>query len=588
MGYNTGQAQAYWWQQGVIYQIYPRSFKDSNGDGIGDLPGVIAKLDYLTWLLQYPQTDRNKEELGASPPPAVQQGSVYQSKPTTSSDFALGVDAIWLSPIYPSPMVDFGYDVSNYTGIDPIFGDLAAFDALVAQAHQRNLKVIMDYVPNHTSDRHPWFIASRSSRHNPKRDWYIWADLRPDGSPPNNWLASWGGSAWEWDATTQQYYMHSYHKAMPDLNWRNPSLKEAMFDVVRFWLDRGVDGLRIDSAQHIMKDPQLRDNPPNPNPHISAYKPLGDYDSQLHLHDKAHLDIHAVYRELRQLLDTYSASSPRVALGEMHIYDWPQWARYYGVQLDELHMPLNFGLVNVPWNARAVRHLVDAVEAALPPGAWPNYVLGNHDEPRVATRIGQQQARVAMMLLLTLRGTPTLYYGDEIGMHNVDSPPQYLQDPVEKSLPGMGFGRDPERTPMQWDDSPHAGFCPPAVDPWLPIASDYTQVNVAAQRADRHSMLSLACALLRIRRTTPALAVGSYTPIDGVPGDCFVYIRRFEKQRRLIALNLSGDGQQLQLPAMGSGRILISTYLDRNDPVDLASLHLRSDEGCIIEVADML
>jgi alpha-glucosidase len=549
MGHNAGQAQAYWWQQGVIYQIYPRSFKDSNGDGIGDLPGIIAKFDYLTWL---------------------------------------GVDAIWLSPVYPSPMVDFGYDVSNYTDIDPIFGDLAAFDTLVVQAHQHDLKVIMDYVPNHTSDRHPWFIASRSSRHNPKRDWYIWANRRPDGSPPNNWLANWGGSAWEWDAATQQYYLHSYHKAMPDLNWRNPALKGAMFDVVRFWLDRGVDGLRIDSAQHIMKDPQLRDNPPNPNPHISAYKPLGDYDSQLHLHDKAHPDIHAVYRELRQLLDTYSASSPRVALGEMHIYDWPQWARYYGAQLDELHMPLNFGLVNVPWNAWAVRHLVDSIEAALPPGAWPNYVLGNHDEPRVATRIGREQARVGMMLLLTLRGTPTLYYGDEIGMHNVDIPPQSIQDPLEKNLPGMGFGRDPERTPMQWDDSPHAGFCPSAIDPWLPIASDYTLVNVAAQRADRHSMLSLARALLQMRRTTPALTMGSYTPVDGAPADCFVYVRRFENQRRLIALNLSGDEQQLQLPAMGSGRILISTHLDREGPVDLASLHLRSDEGCIIEVADTL
>jgi alpha-glucosidase len=301
MGHNAGQAQAYWWQQGVIYQIYPRSFKDSNGDGIGDLPGIIAKLDYLTWL---------------------------------------GVDAIWLSPVYHSPMVDFGYDVSNYTDIDPIFGNLAAFDTLVVKAHQHDLKVIMDYVPNHTSDRHPWFIASRSSRHNPKRDWYIWADPRPDGSPPNNWLASWGGSAWEWDATTQQYYLHSYHKAMPDLNWRNRDVKEAMFDVVRFWLDRGVDGLRIDSAQHITKDPQLRDNPPNPNPNVTAYKPLGDYDSQLHLYDKGHPDIHTVYRELRELLDTYSTSSSRVALGEMHIYDWPQWARYYGAQLDELHKPL--------------------------------------------------------------------------------------------------------------------------------------------------------------------------------------------------------------------------------------------------------
>ena len=298
MGNNPQNQQALWWKQGVIYQVYPRSFKDENGDGIGDLSGIIAKLNHLTWL---------------------------------------GVDAIWISPIYPSPMVDFGYDVTDFTGIDPIFGDLATFDALVAQAHQNGIKVIMDYVPNHTSDQHPWFLESRSSRQNPKRDWYVWVDPKPDGSPPNNWLGSWGGSAWEWDANTHQYYLHSYHKAMPDLNWRNPAVKEAMFDVARFWLDRGVDGLRIDSAQRIMKDPHLRDNPPNPTPEMTAYKRLGDYDSQLHLYDKGHADIHAVYRELRQLLDTYSAQSPRVALGEMHIFDWQEWARYYGAQLDELH-----------------------------------------------------------------------------------------------------------------------------------------------------------------------------------------------------------------------------------------------------------
>jgi alpha-glucosidase len=544
MEHNAQPDQALWWQQGVIYQVYLRSFKDSNGDGIGDLQGVISKLDYLTWL---------------------------------------GVDALWLSPIYPSPMVDFGYDVSNYIDINPLFGDLATFDLLIAQAHQRGLKVIMDYVPNHTSDQHPWFLQSRSSRHSPRRDWYVWADPKPGGSPPNNWLASWGGSAWEWDPTTHQYYLHSYHKAMPDLNWRNPAVKAAMFDVVRFWLDRGVDGLRIDSAQRIMKDPQLRDNPPNPNPNVSAYKPLVAYDSQLHLNDKGHPDIHAVYRELRQLLDTYSAQSPRVALGEMHIYDWPVWARYYGEQLDELHMPLNFGLVSVPWHASTVQHLVDAVEAALPPGAWPNYVLDNHDEPRIATRIGQEQARVAAMLLLTLRGTPTLYYGNEIGMHNSEIPPQYIQDPAEKNLPSMGFGRDPERTPMQWDDSPNAGFCPLTVDPWLPIAPDYKQVNVAAQRQDRYSMLSLTRALLRLRRATPALALGSYTSIEGAPADCFVYTRQFGGQRRLIALNFSSNEQQVQLPIMSTARILLSTHLDREEPVDLTSLRLRSNEGCIID-----
>jgi len=549
MEYTAQHNQALWWQQGVIYQVYPRSFMDSNGDGIGDLQGIIAKLYYLTWL---------------------------------------GVDAIWISPIYPSPTIDFGYDITNYTDIDPIFGDLATFDSLLEQAHQHGLRVIMDYVPNHTSDQHPWFQESRSSRANPKRDWYVWADPKPDGSPPNNWQGSWGGSAWEWDATTNQYYLHSYHKTMPDLNWRNPAVKEAMFDVVRFWLDRGVDGLRIDSAQRIMKDPELRDNPPNPSPLVTPYKSLGEYDLQLHIHDKGHPDIHTVYRELRQLLNTYSSESPRVALGEMHIFDWPEWARYYGVQLDELHMPLNFGLVGVPWKARTVRQLVDSVEAALPPKAWPNYVLDNHDETRIASRIGPQQVRVAMMLLLTLRGTPTLYYGDEIGMHDVEIPPEYIQDPWGKNLPGRGLGRDPARSPMQWDDSPNAGFSPPAIDPWLPIANDYKQANVAVQRQDRHSMLSLTRALLQLRRTTLSLAVGSYTPIEDVPDDCFVYIRRFGKQQRLIALNISGDEQQVQLPKMGSGRILVSTHLDHEKPVDLGSLLLRGDEGCIIELVDTI
>ena len=544
---NLQHQQADWWQQGVIYQIYPRSFKDNKGDGIGDLPGIIAKLDYLTWL---------------------------------------GVDAIWLSPIYPSPMVDFGYDVSDFTGIDPIFGDLTTFDALVAQAHHSGLKVIMDYVPNHTSDQHPWFLASRSSRQHPKRDWYVWVEPKPDGSPPNNWLGSWGGSAWEWDATTHQYYLHSYHKAMPDLNWRNPAVKDAMFDVVRFWFDRGVDGLRIDSAQRIMKDPHLRDNPPNPTPKVTSYKLLGDYDSQLHLYDRSHADNHAVYRELRQLLDSYSLQSPRVALGEMHIFDWQEWASYYGQQLDELHMPLNFGLVYVPWKASAVRQHVDAIETALRPGAWPNYVLANHDEPRITSRIGPEQARIALMLLLTLRGTPTLYNGDEIGMHNVEIPPQLVHDPWEKSLPGMGLGRDPERSPMQWDAGHNAGFCPPTVKPWLPIADDYQQVNVAAQREDRHSMLALTRALLQLRRTTPALSLGNYAPIAGVPEECFVYVRQSGEQRRLVALNFSGSEQHIHLPALGNGFIRISTHLDREESVDLASLHLRSDEGCVIESAD--
>jgi alpha-glucosidase len=541
MNYN----QKLWWQHGVIYQIYPRSFKDSNDDGIGDLQGILAQLDYLSWL---------------------------------------GVDAFWISPFYPSPMVDFGYDVSNYTDVDPIFGDLATFDALVQQAHQRKLNVIIDLVVNHTSDQHPWFLESRSSRTSPKRDWYVWTDAKQDGSPPNNWLSLFGGSSWEWDAATGQYYLHSFDKKQPDLNWRNSQVKEAMFDVVRFWLERGVDGFRIDAAHIIMKDPQLRSNPPNPGRARTMHKPMGEYDSQLHLYDKGHEDAHVIYRELRQLLDSYSAEHPRLVIGEMHIVDLEQWARYYGANLDEMHMPFNFGLLMSEWNATAIRQSINAYEAILPPDAWPNYVLGNHDEPRIVTRIGPAQARLAMLLLLTLRGTPTLYYGDEIGMHDADIPPERVQDPLAKGMPGKGLGRDPARTPMQWDSSPNAGFSPPNVEPWLPVPNDYKQLNVSVERDDLHSMLTLTRTLLELRHTAPALNAGSYHPIENVPTTCFVYLRQFADQRYLIALNFSNEQQTLSLPEIAGGRIVISTHLDREEYVDLSDLQLRANEGCVIEL----
>lgn len=543
--------QFLWWQKGVIYQIYPRSFKDSNGDGIGDLVGIIEKLDYL-------------------------------------SD-TLCIDGIWLSPFYPSPMLDFGYDITNYTDIDPAYGDLATFDRLIEETHRRNIQVIIDFVPNHTSDQHPWFIESRSSRNNPRRDWYIWADPKPDGSqpgsPPNNWLSVFGGSAWEFNATTGQYYLHSFLKEQPDLNWRNPQVRAAMLDVMRFWLQRGVDGVRIDVAHFLMKDPDLRDNPPNPDMANTPYKSLGDYDSQLHVYDFGHPDIHGVLRDFRKVLDEYSATRPRYSVGEIHIFDWKAWASYYGAQLDELHMPFNFSLIGARWNATAIRALVDTVEAALPAGAWPNWVIGNHDEHRIATRIGMPLARVATMLLLTLRGTPTVYYGDEIGMHDVPIPPEKAKDPWGQRVQGLGLGRDPQRTPMQWDSSLNAGFCPPGCEPWLPIADDYPVNNVAVQMNDPHSMLTLTRRLLEIRRTTAALNVGRYTAIDSVPDDCFVYVRESDTQRFLIALNFSGQARHVTLPELGSGRLVVSTYLNRKGLIDLRTFDLAGHEGCIVELA---
>ena len=542
-----------WWQTGVIYQIYPRSFKDTTGNGVGDLEGIIQKLDYLSETL--------------------------------------GVDAIWLSPFYPSPMADFGYDVADYTDVDPLFGDLEIFDRLIETAHRRGVRVIIDLVPNHSSDRHPWFIESRSTRDNPKRDWYIWADPKPDGSPPNNWLSVFGGSAWEWDEATGQYYLHSFLKEQPDLNWRNPEVRDAMFDVVRFWLERGVDGFRVDVAHYIMKDPQLRDNPLDPDRARSIHRPMGDYDAQFHVHDSGHPDAHGIYRQFRQILDWYSEERPRFSVGEVHIFDWDEWARYYGENLDELHMPFNFTLLNVPWDAQAVRRAVDGLEAALPNGAWPNYVLGNHDEPRLATRYGLRVARTAAMLLLTLRGTPTLYYGDEIGMTDGEIPPHRQQDPWV--LETAKTGRDPCRTPMQWTAGPHAGFAPEHVDQlWLPLAEHYESVNVAAQLEDPRSILQLYRRLLAYRRSKPSLRRGTYRPLDGVPSSCFVYVRSDVAEHLdqddpvLVALNFSGEEQRICLSSPARGRIAISTGLDREGLVDLGDLTLRPHEGIIVELVD--
>ncbi len=536
----TTNSDYLWWQTGVIYQIYPRSFRDTNGNGVGDLRGILEKLDYVSETL--------------------------------------GVDALWLSPFYPSPMADFGYDVADYTDVDPLFGDLDTFDQLLAQAHQRGLKLIIDLVPNHSSDQHPWFIASRSSRDNPKRDWYIWADPAPDGGPPNNWLSVFGGSAWEWDEKTGQYYLHSFLKEQPDLNWRNPAVQDAMFDVVRFWLGRGVDGFRIDVAHYIMKDPALRDNPLNPTPAKSIHRPLGHYDSQLHLYDKNHPDAHTVYRAFRQVLDEYSQERPRMSVGEIHIFDWPEWASYYGKNLDELHMPFNFMLLNVPWEAGAVRRVVDGLEAALPPGAWPNYVLGNHDESRLTSRYGRAPARVAAMLLLTLRGTPTLYYGDEIGMTDVDVPLEQQKDPFGLRVPGLG--RDPCRTPMQWSATSNAGFSPPDTSElWLPLAPDYRTINVAHQLEDPTSILNLYRRLLALRKTTPALQRGDYRPLDGMPETCYVFERRAGAERILVALNFSGQDQNLP---WSEGRVVLSTHLDRAGEKLQGVLALRGHEGLII------
>jgi alpha-glucosidase len=521
-----------WWQHGIVYQVYPRSFQDSDGDGVGDLRGITGQLDYVQWL---------------------------------------GVDAIWLSPIFPSPMADFGYDVANYVDIDPLFGTLADFDHLVTQAHTRGLKVMLDFVPNHSSDEHPWFVESRASRYNPKRDWYIWRDPAPTGGPPNNWLSFFGGSAWEWDAATSQYYLHLFHKKQPDLNWRNPEVRRVMLDALRFWLDRGVDGFRVDVMWLLIKDERFRDNPPNPE-YRDGEHPL---NRQLQLYTMDQPETHTIVAEWRRLFDQYDE---RMMVGEIYL-PVERLVSYYGENGSGAHLPFNFHLIMTPWHARQIAALIDAYEAALPASGWPNWVLGNHDQHRIASRVGAAQARVAAMLLLTLRGTPTVYYGDEIGMRDVDIPPDLVQDPQELGYPGIGLGRDPERTPMQWDDSANAGFTNNT--PWLPLAGDYEAVNVATQRDDRRSMLSLYRSLIDLRRAKPALSIGTYTPVAAT-GDLLAYVREGGGRRFMVALNLGGQPATLAAGSLGSGQITLSTHLDREGEQVSGDLALRGDEGVIV------
>ena len=531
-----------WWKTGVIYQIYPRSYCDTTGNGIGDLQGIINKIPYL--------------------------------------DKVLGVDAIWISPFYPSPMKDFGYDVSDYTDIDPLFGNLSDFDRLLSSAHQSGIKIIIDLVPNHTSDQHDWFVESRKSRENPWRGWYVWADPKADGSTPNNWLSIFGGSAWEWDEITGQYYLHSFLKEQPDLNWRNPKVKDAMFNVVQFWLERGVDGFRIDVAHYIMKDPELKDNPLNTTGKIVIHKPLGDYDTQVHLFDKGHPDIHQIYREFRNLLDDFSIDQPRMSMGEIHIFNWDEWSSYYGKDLDEIHLPVNFTLLGAEWTAENIRTLVEEQESVLPGDAWPNYVLGNHDDHRILTRYGMDQARIAAILLLTLRGTPVLYYGDEIGMRDVIIPSDKVQDPAGIRQPGQG--RDPNRTPMQWTGGHQAGFSPlESKNPWLPLADDYKKINVEVQLTDPDSMLSFYRTLLRIRRSHPALQSGDYLSVSNGPEGCYFYMREKSKEKLLIGLNFTKEICPVDPTLVHGGKILLSTHSNRKSEIS-DNLTLQPNEGILI------
>lgn len=505
--------QHIWWQKEIIYQIYPRSFMDSTGDGIGDLNGIIQRLDYI----------KN-----------------------------LGVRGVWISPIFPSPMADFGYDVSDYSAIHPMFGTMEDFDRLLKEIHHRGLKLILDFVPNHSSDQHEWFKESRSSRNNPKRDWYIWRDPAADGGPPNNWLSEFGGSGWEMDEKTGQYYYHAFLKEQPDLNWRNPEVQEAMLKAMKFWLDKGVDGFRVDVMWHMIKDDQFRNNPVNPD-----YDGKGSpYDQLIPAFSTDQPEVHKIVEMMRSLLDEYE---DRVLIGEIYL-PIHKLVTYYGQNKKEAHLPFNFTLIELPWDAKRIEAAVDEYEGSLPAEGWPNWVLGNHDKSRIASRVGEKQAKIAAILLLSLKGTPTMYYGDEIAMTDVSIPKEKIHDPREKNVPGRGLNRDPERTPMQWDDSKFAGFS--NTEPWLPLMDEYEKVNVQEEMKDPESMLNFYIRLIKLRQQEPALHVGDYIPVAS-EGNLFSYLRVFHEKEYLIILNMGNSEEDFD-PDLQDWKGIVSISTNRN------------------------
>jgi alpha-glucosidase len=548
-------AATQWWQTGVIYQVYPRSFQDTDGDGVGDLRGITARLDYLV---------------------------------------GLGVDAVWISPFYPSSMADFGYDVTDYTGVDPLFGTLEDFDALLAAAHAKGLRVILDFVPNHSSDQHPWFVESRSSRECPKRDWYLWHDAAPPGEDwrpapervPNNWMSHFGGPAWTWDEGTQQFYLHSFLKEQPDLNWRNPEVRAAIYAAMRFWLDRGVDGFRMDVLWLLIKDEFFRDNPPNPVYDGAQH----DVKRVLPVHNADQSETQEIVAEMRAVLDAYgptmgaaNGGSSRVLIGEIYL-PLPKLVRYYGAvpQLSGANLPFNFHLIQTRWAADAIADVIRSYEALLPAGAWPNYVLGNHDQPRLASRIGAQQARAAAMLLLTLRGTPTMYYGDELGMADVAIAPEQVRDPAEKNEPGKGRGRDPERSPMLWVSAPNAGFTRPDATPWLPLEKGWETENAAAQSQRPKSMLVLYRKLLALRRQHDTLHSGAIADVEAEGS--VLRFRRVgladgESTDFQVLLNL---GMEVATVQCAAGTVVLTTLLDGEGSRVGGAVTIEGGEGLLI------
>jgi alpha-glucosidase len=528
------------WSLGsIVYHVYVRSFQDSNNDGIGDLQGLISRIPHIA---------------------------------------SLGANALWLSPIYLSPQADFGYDVADYTAIDPVYGTLQEFDELVSESHKRGIRVLMDYVPNHTSIEHNWFKESRASLHNPKRDWYIWKSPQKDGSLPNNWLSIFGGPAWEFDEITGEYYLHTFDKGQPDLNWRNPEVVDAMLQVLRFWLDRGVDGFRVDVPYHMFKDELFRDEPSNPNYIPGVHS---EYESLLHIHTSWLPESFTMMTRFVEVLQEYDHTlMVSEAWGTMQdlvkLYKSVGW-KYY--------MPFNFSLMTVPWTADLQKKYIDTYDRELGDAYMPCYVLGNHDRQRVASRLGLEQARVAAMLELTLRGIPFLYYGEEIGMTDAKIEKQQVLDPFEINSPGLGLGRDPQRTPMQWDNSTYAGFT--RGKPWLPVNENYTMQNVIVQESEQSSFFSLYKLLIKLRKHHEALRIGSYTPVASPVDNVLVFLREYDSERILVILNFDGKEKDVTLSQFNKGKLLVSASMKEpeNETITFTNLKLPGNEGyiCLLE-----
>jgi alpha-glucosidase len=525
-----------WWQDGVIYQIYPRSYRDANGDGVGDLAGITERLDHLAWL---------------------------------------GVDAIWVTPITVSPDTDWGYDVADYVNVQPVLGDLDAFDRLVAEAERRGIRIVLDLVPNHTSSKHRWFREARASTTSPKRDYYVWADPKPDGSPPNNWRASFGGPAWTLDPVTRRYYLHNFLPTQPDLNWWSEDVREEFDRILRFWFDRGAAGFRIDVAHAIVKDKELRDNPaaePGDHPYVARF-------GQRKVYNAERPEAHDVFRRWRAIAEEYDP--PRLLVGETYVLDVERLRPFFG-QDDELQLAFNFVFLHSPFTADGLQLIVDATERALGavPGAWPVWAISTHDLPRFVDRWcggSAEAARAALVMLLTLRGTPVLYYGDELGMADVPVAPEQRRDPVGTGAFDAGPGRDPCRTPMPWAPGPGGGFTAPEATPWLPLSAQ-PGVTVEEQRDDPGSMLRLCRDLLGLRRAEPDLRSGDY---ETRPSPVGVWAYR-RGERFTVVLNLTDEARSFDGGPSG-GRIRLSSRRERDGAVVVDRLDLAPWEAVVIE-----